>query len=123
MRHQPIANDRVTARSSRPEIRNPILALPAIIRLRALDPEVRLVLQELLLDLQHDARQRADASWRRRKPPVAAYWAACGVYAGHIARALGPGPGRRTRAASSTRPTGELPRAPSSVVAAERSFG
>lgn len=87
----------MTARSNRAEIRNPILALPAIARLRALDPEARLALQELLLDLQQDARIRAEASWRSRKPPVAAYWAACGVYAGHIARAIGPGPGRRCR--------------------------
>lgn len=92
MHHTPI----VPARSNLAEIRNPILTLPAISRLRALDPAARLALQELLLDLQQDARSRAETSWRSRKPPVAAYWAACGVYAGHIARAIGPGPGRRT---------------------------
>ncbi len=95
MQHQPIVTDRIATRSNRAEIRNPILALPAVARLRELDPEARLALQELLLDLQHDARLRAEASWSRRKPPVAAYWAACGVYAGHIARAIGPGSGRR----------------------------
>lgn len=83
------------ARSSKAEVRNPVLALPAVARLRALSPEARLALQSALLDIQSEARLRAERSWRSRKPPVAAYWAACGVYAGHIARAIGPGPGRR----------------------------
>ena len=95
MHYGTIVTHRATERSNRAEIRNPILALPAIARLRELDPEVRVALQELLLDLQQDARARAETSWRRRKPPVAAYWAACGVYAGHIARAIGAGVGRR----------------------------
>jgi hypothetical protein len=83
------------ARSSKAEVRNPVLALPAVARLRALSPEARLALQSVLLDIQSEARLRAERSWQSRKPPVAAYWAACGVYAGHIARAIGPGPGRR----------------------------
>jgi len=85
----------MSARSAKAEVRNPILALPSVGRLRALSPEARLALQAVLLDIQSDARLRAEHSWRSRKPPVAAYWAACGVYAGHIARAIGPGPGRR----------------------------
>ncbi|TGX49060.1 hypothetical protein E5A73_19630 [Sphingomonas gei] len=89
----------MSARSTKAEVRNPILTLPAVSRLRALTPEARLALQEILLDIQHDARLRAEKSWRSRKPPVAAYWAACGVYAGHIARAIGPGPGRGARGA------------------------
>ena len=60
-----IVTHRATERSNRAEIRNPILALPAIARLRELDPEVRVALQELLLDLQQDARARAETSWRR----------------------------------------------------------
>jgi hypothetical protein len=68
--------------------RNPLLALPAVARLRALDSPARLVIREILLDLQRDARDRADHSWRTRKPPMASYWAAVGVYAGHLARAL-----------------------------------
>lgn len=85
----------MTARSNRAETRNPILSLPAVAKLRALDPTARMALQELLLELQQEARLRAEASWRSRKPPVAAYWAACGVYAGHISRAIGPAPSRR----------------------------
>lgn len=100
-------------RSNRAEVRNPILTLPSLCRLRALSPEARLALQDILLDIQNDARLRAERSWRGRKPPVAAYWAACGVYAGHIARAIGPGPGRRHRApkmpsAQAAMPTREI---------------
>ena len=71
-------------------------------------PEARLALQEILLDIQRDARLRAEKSWRSRKPPVAAYWAACGVYAGHIARSIGPGPGRRPLATAALRPNEEI---------------
>lgn len=81
----------MSARSTKAEVRNPVLALPSVNRLRALSPEVRSVLQAVMLEIQRDARVRAENSWRSRKPPVAAYWAACGVYAGHIARAIGPG--------------------------------
>ncbi|MCF8708633.1 hypothetical protein [Rhizorhapis sp. SPR117] len=99
MHHQFIVAERIPARSNRAEVRNPILTLPAVARLRALDPETRAILQDLLLELQQDARQRAEARWRSRKPPLAAYWAACGVYAGHIARVIGPRAGRRIRSA------------------------
>lgn len=85
----------MSARSERVEVRNTILALQSVERLRALSPEARHALQAVLLDIQIDARLRAKNSWRSRKPPVAAYWAACGVYAGRIARAIGPRPGHR----------------------------
>ena len=83
-------------RPSKPDVRNPVLALPSVARLRALSPEARHALQEILLDIQSDARVRAEKSWRSHKPPIAAYWAACGVYAGHITRSIGPRPGRRS---------------------------
>jgi len=70
-----------TARSCKAEVRNPILTLPSVAKLRALPPEARLALRDILLDIQSDARGRAERSWRSRKPPVAAYWAACAVYA------------------------------------------
>lgn len=89
----PSASRRATRRQpTRAERANPILQLPAVGGLQALDPEVRWLLRKLLLDLQRDARCRAEASWQAHKPPMAAYWAAVGVYSGHIARALGPAP-------------------------------
>jgi hypothetical protein len=78
----------VTDRSARADVRNPILGLPAIAALRDLDPAAQEALRVVLLDLQLDARQRAEKSWRTHKPPLAAYWSAVGVYAGHIARCL-----------------------------------
>jgi len=87
----------MTARSTRAEVRNPILALPAFKALQALEPEVLALLVALLCDLQRDARARAQHSWDKRKPPVAAYWAAAAVYAGHIAKALRPRASKRGR--------------------------
>lgn len=75
-------------RSSKPEIRNPLLALPAVEELRALPVEQRRALSCLLRDLAADARVRAENCWRTHKAPMAAYWKAVSVYAGHTARAL-----------------------------------
>jgi hypothetical protein len=42
----------------------------------------------LLLDIRQDAQVRAEKSWRSHKAPMAAYWKAVAVYAGHAARLL-----------------------------------
>lgn len=76
-------------RSSRAEVRNPVLGLPAAARLSELPPEARDALRAVLADLRADSRARADDCWARHKAPMAAYWKAVSVYAGHIARALG----------------------------------
>lgn len=70
------------------ERRNPLLQLPALRAILALDIDTRLALRTLLLDLRDDARRRAEKSWRTRKPPMEAYWAAVAVYSGHLARCL-----------------------------------
>jgi hypothetical protein len=80
----------MTARSNRADVRNPVLSLPALRALRGLDPRIRALLATLLKDLQHDARTRAQKSWDTRKPALASYWAAVGVYAGHLAKAVRP---------------------------------
>jgi hypothetical protein len=67
---------------------NPVLALPAVEQLRSLPPAAREQLRAVLMDLRADAQARAEQSWRRHKGPMAAYWRAVGVYAGHIARAI-----------------------------------
>ena len=76
-------------RSARREVRNPVLALPAARRLVELDPAARAALRAVLLDLKLDARERAGECWRKHKAPMAAYWKAVSVYAGHLARLLG----------------------------------
>ncbi len=78
-------------RSMRAEVRNPVLQLPGFAALRALDPTVRLKLVDALKSLQADARDRADKCWRTHKAPMAVYWKAVAVYAGHIARAINHG--------------------------------
>jgi hypothetical protein len=76
-------------RSNKAETRNPLLALPAFKRLaEELEPAPRALLIEALGELRRDMAARAETSWRQRKAPMAAYWKACSVYAGHIARVL-----------------------------------
>jgi hypothetical protein len=75
-------------RQAAPEVRNPLLALPSVAAIRALPLEVRAPLAELLRELSRDADAKAEASWRRRKGPMAAYWRATSVYAIHAARAV-----------------------------------
>lgn len=79
-------------RAARREVRNPVLALPSARRLSALPPEAAAALRAILIDIRVDASVRAQESWRKHKAPMAAYWKAVAVYAGHIARSL-PAPG------------------------------
>jgi hypothetical protein len=81
-------HDRNGRRHASPVVRNPILALPGTARLLQLDPDTRALLRAMLIDLAADARMRAEESWRRHKAPMAAYWKAVSVYAGHLARVL-----------------------------------
>lgn len=83
------AADQVT-RSLRPDVRNPMLKLPAIARLDALDELSRAALRAVLLDIRADAQVNAAKCWRTHKAPMAAYWKVVAVYAGHIARTLRP---------------------------------
>lgn len=75
-------------RASRAEVRNPVLGLRAFQRLSALQPDALRALAELLDEIHREAADRAEHSWKTRKAPMAAYWRAVSVYAGHIARAL-----------------------------------
>lgn len=75
-------------RSSQPDVRNPVLALPSAQRLRELPPEARDALAAVLKDLSVDARGRAQRSWKQNKGPMAVYWKAVGAYATHLSRAV-----------------------------------
>lgn len=75
-------------RSNRAEVRNPILSLPAASRLAELDDHAKSIVVDVLRDIQADARVRADKCWITHKAPMAAYWKAVAVYAGHISRAV-----------------------------------
>lgn len=76
----------MVSRSNSPEVRNPLLSLPAAQAVMALPPEAKQALRLLLNDLRRNAAERAEQSWRSRKGPLACYWKAVSVYAGHAAR-------------------------------------
>jgi hypothetical protein len=78
----------MAARDRLPEVRNPVLALPASARLLALDADSKAALRAVLIDLRDDARARAAECWKRHKAPMACYWKAVSVYANHLARLL-----------------------------------
>lgn len=73
-------------RSNRRDVRNPVLALPSARAIAALPADARQALRALLIDISADARARAEKCWRTHKAPMAAYWKAVAVYAGHAAR-------------------------------------
>lgn len=75
-------------RSSRADVRNPVLALPGASALLDLPPESRAALRITLLSLRTDSRLKAAECWRKHKAPMACYWKAVSVYAGHLARVL-----------------------------------
>jgi hypothetical protein len=81
----------VLERSNRAWVRNPVLLLPGVAALRALPPDVRQVIAGALRSIQADARERADQCWKKHKAPMAAYWKAVSVYAGHVARSIEKG--------------------------------
>lgn len=72
------------------EVRNPVLTLPHVERIKELDPNARKLLADILGDIAKDARGRAQGSWRKNKAPMAAYWKAVSTYSGHIKRAVRP---------------------------------
>lgn len=74
------------SRSNQVTVRNPLLALEAAQSVASLPPEARAALRSLLCDIAADARVRAEKCWRTHKAPMAAYWKAVAVYAGHAAR-------------------------------------
>ena len=80
----------MTERSSRREVRNPILALPALKDLQELPGPVRAAIAGLLADIATTAHERAQHSWKANKGPMAVYWKSVGVYATHIRRAVKP---------------------------------
>lgn len=74
-------------RSNLAEVRNPVLSLAAAKRLADLPPDAREALCDLLNEIRTDSRERAEECWRKHKGPMAAYWKAVSVYAGHISKA------------------------------------
>ena len=79
----------MTDRSSKVEVRNPVLGLPAAMAaLRSLDKQQRQSLRVVLLAIREQARAREVESYRKRKGPMVSYWMATATWARHIAHAL-----------------------------------
>lgn len=79
---------RVYRRSTKAVVRNPLLALPAAVKLQQLlalpqNREVGLTIRALLTEMAGAARVTAEKSWRDRKAPMATYWQCVSVYAKH----------------------------------------
>lgn len=73
-------------RSLRADVRNPLVRMAAALEIASLPDEARNALGLLLFQISIDARQRAEKCWRTHKAPMAAYWKAVAVYAGHARR-------------------------------------
>lgn len=81
-------------RSSQPEVRNPLLALPAAQQLQdmmATNPALKSTWKQLCRELKAQAKGQETRCYRQRKGPLTAYWMAVGTYAGHLANVAGRG--------------------------------
>ena len=76
------------ARSNLPTVRNPMLALSEVQDAANLPPVAREALRSMLVAVSKACREKGDEAWRKRKPPMAAYWKSNAVHARHLAHAL-----------------------------------
>jgi hypothetical protein len=81
---------RPVARSSAPDVRNPLLKLASVAGIVDLPDADRRALRLVLDDIRRQARFVADKLWARGRRRAAGYWRASSVYAGHIARLAYP---------------------------------
>jgi hypothetical protein len=78
-------------RSSRADVRNPVLRLPeaaALAEWCRAHPDGAALLRGLIRALSRSSHADADRSWAKRKGFAAFYWRAMGIYARHIAAAI-----------------------------------
>lgn len=76
----------ITPRSSRIEVRNPLLSVPGLAEeVATWSPETLTAVQRASRLCSAHWRAKGDECWRKHKPPMAAYWKAWGVNARHLA--------------------------------------
>lgn len=76
-------------RSTRPDVRNPLLQLESARRLGEwLTSSTAQVLAIFVTEISNDARARASECWKKHKAPMALYWKIVAVYARHFAQIL-----------------------------------
>jgi len=82
---------RTVMRSSRRDVRNPVLRLPATLRMiEEIPPDNRRQLGTLLRPLADQAAAEGEKCWRGGKAMMGAYWRVVAVYSRHIAHAIDP---------------------------------
>lgn len=82
-------------RGARVDVRNPIILMPeAQALLSAMTPQQRHLFGRLMRRMAANADKKAEAAWKKRKGPMAAYWRAGCTYMKHIARAIDPASAR-----------------------------
>jgi hypothetical protein len=75
-------------RSSRREVRNPLLALPEAKAIMDQPREDRIIQAALFRAFAAACRKKAQVCWDTHKAPMAVYWKAVSVVAGHVARIM-----------------------------------
>lgn len=81
----------MSARSLRPDVRNPLLQLPEfreLVKVLKAHPAVMSAALLFLSAIRRHALTNAQASWKKNKAPMAFYWKVVGVYVGHISRGI-----------------------------------
>lgn len=68
---------------------NPLLSDPEVVRrFQRLPEPAQAALKDFVGWLYQHAREKAEASWRRSKAPMAVYWKAVAAWSYHIRRIL-----------------------------------
>lgn len=75
-----------TPRSSRAQVRNPLLAVPGLAEeVATWSPETLACIERAARLCSAHWRVKGDECWKKHKPPMAAYWKAWAVNARHMA--------------------------------------
>lgn len=82
-------------RSNKPEVRNPVVALPEVALMHKLPDEARLALRAVVASFAETAKVQERNALKRGKAPLYYYWHVVNVYAKHIAHAIGKAPRRK----------------------------
>lgn len=74
-------------RSTSPEVRNPLLAVPGVAEeIERLTPEALAAFQRIATACGRTWNEKGNDAWANHKAPMAAYWKKNAVWARHFAR-------------------------------------
>lgn len=116
----PIATLALVPRSSRHDVRNPMIALPEVMDFAKLPPVALEAMRVALHAISKVSRVKAEALWKSKKAVSAAYWKAKSVDTRHLALAikrLQPRANPTTRRKANATPQSSLHPAPQLAIA------